>query len=120
MRIRMCCLTLLALCAIGAQISGYYVRQEAVEMRALVRQVQADRVKLETIRTQEQVRRRLTEVERWASALEGLSPPRPEQIQPSLRHALAPTPMPRPAARQSVATNDAPTTINELIEGLEL
>lgn len=120
MRLRLFCLAILGLCAIGSQISGYYVRQEAVEMRALVRQVQADRLKLDTMRTQEQVRRRLTEVERWARALDGLSPPRPEQIQPSLSHALAPSPMPRPAALKPASAAETPTTIDELIEGLAL
>lgn len=120
MGVRLCFLSLLALCGVGAQISGYYVRKEAVEMRALVRQVQADRVKLDTMRTQEQVRRRLTEVERWASALDGLAPPRPQQIQPSLRHALAPSPMPRPTGTTPMSSDPSPATINELIAGLEL
>lgn len=96
MGVRFCFFAILAGCAFVAQISGYYVRKEASEMRALVQQVQADTVTLETMRTQEQVMRSLTEVERWASALTDLAPPRPQQIQPSLSHALAPHPEPRP------------------------
>lgn len=124
MGIRICFLSILAVFAIAAQISGSFVREEAAEMRVLVRQVEEDRVKLDTLRTQEQVRRRLTEVERWAGALEGLAPPKPSQIQPSLRHALAPHPMPRPASAERVLTDaeitEAPTTIKGLIEGLSL
>lgn len=120
MGVRICFLAILAVFGIAAQISGSFVRQEAVEMRALVRQVEADRVTLATLRTQEQVRRRLTEVERWASALDGLAPPKPSQIQPSLRHALAPHPMPRPVFLKGADRAATPTTIEGLIEGLAL
>jgi len=126
MAFRIICLSILALFASTAQLSGYYVRQEAVELRALVRQVQADTLRLETMRTQELVLQRMSEVERWAEALEDLAPARPDQLHASINHALAPHPVPRPGARQrrntpqSQPERQAPRSIDELIKELAL
>ncbi|MEM6681586.1 MAG: hypothetical protein AAF607_05025 [Pseudomonadota bacterium] len=125
MAFRVICLSMLALFASTAQLSGYYVRQEAVEMRALVRQVQADTLRLETLRTQELVLSRMSEIERWAGALNTLGPARPDQLQSSSRHVLAPRPRPRPRPKSPRAAPPASRatpieTLDDLIAELSL
>lgn len=95
---RVWCLTLLAFAAMTSQISGYYVREEAAELRALVRQVAVDSQRLEQLKTAEMIERRPAQVEEWASAFEPFAPPALAQVQPSLKQALAPSPKPKPEA----------------------
>ncbi|MEO0412372.1 MAG: hypothetical protein AAF221_11105 [Pseudomonadota bacterium] len=97
MPFRITCGILLAICAIASQVSGFYVKQEAAELRALVRQVATDSDRLEKMRTREMFARRPAQLEEWAGAFEDLGPPQLSQVQPQVKTALMPRPLERPA-----------------------
>lgn len=99
MPFRLTCAILLAISAAASQISGFYVKQEAAELRALVRQVASDSDRLEQMRTREMFARRPAQLEEWAEAFEDLGPPQLSQVQPQMKAALMPRPRARPAER---------------------
>lgn len=96
MSLRFGFLALLAMAGILSQAASFYVKQEAAELRTLVRQVSHDTQRLEQLRTREMFARRPAQVEEWASAFETLGPPQLSQMQPSVKTALAPRPLHRP------------------------
>ncbi|MEM7570122.1 MAG: hypothetical protein AAF337_10025 [Pseudomonadota bacterium] len=118
---RSLCFGLLVLAGIISQVSGFYVKQEAVELRGLVRQVAQDSERLEQLRTREMFVRRPAQIEEWASAFENMGPPQQSQVQGSLKAALLPEPAPRPEIPvRTTPTEPGQDVIAELISQTEL